>query len=570
MSNDRSLQHDLAEAGEDITWDWSKLPQQESFISSAAKFTMFSGGFGTGKTTILCAKVILLLLIPNNLGYLGRLDGKALRASTMQSLYDMLPKDCLAKHNDQRGFLQLRPEYGGGKLIYGDFKDLNDLKNIPLGFFAMDQSEEVPKDVWDYLVGRLRRTTPVLLDGRRQYWVVGSCKGGSRHFACHKDTTCLVCGESLAPFSETRRSVADPPDWDLICHHNYGFGVCNPEGPSHWIFNYFPGLPGQHGLSGPGQPGYEAFHATCWDGLKAGFTRPDYVQEMERLYKKNPLMWDRYLEGKWVEAEGLVYPTWSREASVIPRHANRYDSTPLLETIQEPGQPIVQPTQVFEYIDHGMTAETAVGWVAVQHCDCGCERLNYYLIDEHYEGKKVVSYHAAQIKSHRERLPFRISGTYLDSQAFSKTLMGQKNTPREDELYSVADEYFDNQIFPVPNQKDWDAGYNRFNELLAHDPNHIHPVTGVKGAPHFYALDHNTHFISEVETYKWKKVRNNIQGNTISEEPADGHDHHMDGINGLLTSRPVEYTQPTTHDDSPAWFRQMELELGTADSHMGL
>lgn len=569
MANDRSLAHDLAEAGEQPVWDWSKLKAQEDFLSTDAKYTMFSGGFGTGKTTVLCAKVILLTLIPNNLGYLGRLDGKALRASTMQSLYDMLPKDCLAKHNDQRGFLQLKPEFGGGKLIYGDFKDLNDLKNIPLGFFAIDQSEEIPADVWDYLVGRLRRINPILQDGRKQYWVVGSCQGGQRHYALHGDTSCRVCGKSLPSFDETRRTVADPPPWDVICYNNYGFGVCNPEGPSHWIFKSFPGLPGQHGVSGPGQKGYQAFHATCWDGLKAGFTRPDYVQDMEERYRNNPLMWDRYLEGKWVEAEGMVYPQWSREQSVIPRHAVRHDGLPLLEVTMEEGKPVVQP-DVFEYIDHGMTAETAVGWIAVQQCTCGCERLNFYLIDEHYEGNKVVSYHSAQIKNHREKLGHRIQATYLDSQAFSKTLMGQKSTPREDELYSVADEYMDNQIYPVPNQKDWDAGYNRISELLANDPNHVHPITGKLGAPHFYVMQNCTHFISEIESYKWKKVRNNIRGTYTAEEPQDGHDHHMDGLNGFLTSRPVEYIQHTPTDETPEWLRQMELELDSSESHMGL
>lgn len=559
MANDRSLAQALAESGEQTQWDWSKLKQQEDFITSTAKLTMFSGGFGTGKTTVLCAKVILLLLIPNNLGYLGRLDGKALRASTMQSLYDMLPKDCLAKHNDQKGFLQLRPEFGGGKLIYGDFKDLNDLKNIPLGFFAMDQAEEIPQEVWDYLVGRLRRVTPVLAEGQRQYWVTGACQGQARHYALRSDTHCRVCSKSLPPFDETRQTVAEPPPWDLICYNNYGFGVCNPEGPSHWIFKYFPGLPGQYGLSGPGQEGYKAFHATCWDGLKAGFTRYDYVQEMERLYRKVPLMWDRYLEGKWVEAEGMVYPAWNREKSIVHRHTLRHD-----------GSPLVSPeADLFEYIDHGLTAETAVGWVAIEPCTCGCERLNYFLVDEHYEGNKVVSYHAAQMKQHRERIPYKLSATYLDSAAFSKTLMGQKGTPREDELYSVADEYMDNQIYPVPNQKDWDAGYNRINELLIDDPNHIHPVTGKQGAPHFYVYNHCAHFISEIESYKWKKVRNVVGGSRVSEEPQDGHDHHMDGLNGLLTSRPLEYSQPQSEDETPAWLRQMELELDASPSHMG-
>ena len=449
-TKDCSLAAALMEAGEQPQWDWSKLPPQESYIKSTDTYTMYSGGFGNGKTTSLVAKVLLLLMIPNNLGYLGRLDGKALRASTMQSLYDMLPKEYLAQHNDQKGFLRLKPEFGGAKLIYGDFKDINDLKNIPLGFFAIDQTEEVPEDVWKYLVGRLRRKNPILHGNLRQYWVQGQCTQHPRHFALFGDTQCRLCSAVLPEFEERIPPGMRDPTWDLLCYNNYGFGVCNPEGPSHWIFKYFPGLPGKHGISGPGFPGYKAFNATAWDGMNAGFITRKYLEDMEVQYKDLPLMWERYLEGKWVEAEGLVYPNWKRELSAIPRYATKHDGAPLFDSNDD----------CYEWIDHGMAAPTAVGWVIIKQCDCGCEELNYFVIDEHYEGEKTVNYHAQQIKVHREALTFQVKGTYLDSQAFSRTLMGQSGTQREDQLYSVADEYMDSNslilLYPT-SQSFWFA-----------------------------------------------------------------------------------------------------------------
>ena len=562
-TRDRSLQAALAEAGEVPQWQWDKLPQQQAFLTSTDPFTMFSGGFASGKTTALVAKVVLLLLIPNNLGYLGRLDGKALRASTMQTLYEMLPKEYLAQHNDQKAFLRLKPEYGGGKLIYGDFKDLNDLKNIPLGFFAIDQTEEVPEDVWKYLVGRLRRKNPILNNGMRQYWVHGQCPKSDmiRHYALHGDTQCRLCQLSLPPFDDRIPPGELDPTWDLVCYNTYGFGACNPEGPSHWIFKYFAGLPGKHGPSGPGRQGYKAFHATAWDGLNAGFVTRKYLQDMEQLYKDLPLMWERYLEGKWVEAEGLVYTTWKREQSAIPRYATKHDGTPLFDSNDD----------CYEYIDHGLAAPTAVGWVIIKECDCGCDAINYFIVDEHYEGEKPVSYHTQQIKAHRERIPYQVKGTYLDSQAFSRTLIGQHGTPREDQLYSVADEYMDHGIYPVPNQKDWDAGYNRINELLSLDPTHVHPITGKMGAPHLFVLDKCSHFIEEIEGYKWKKARNSIAGD-YREEPADGKDHMMDGLNGFLASRPMDVkwaASPVdnTHQDDWEFERDMNIH-GSHSSHM--
>ena len=559
-TRDRSLQAALAEAGETPNWQWDKLPAQHEYLTSTFPFTMSSGGFGTGKTTTLVAKVVLLLLIPNNLGYLGRLDGKALRASTMQTLYEMLPKEYLSQHNDQKGFLRLKAEHGGGKLIYGDFKDLNDLKNIPLGFFAIDQAEEIPEDVWKYLVGRLRRKNPILEKGIRQYWVTGQCSKSDnrRHFALHADTVCRLCQAPLPTFDDRIAKGALDPTWDLLCYNTYGFGACNPEGPSHWIYQYFPGLPGKHGLSGPGKEGYKAFNATAWDGMRAGFVGRKYIQDMENLYRDLPLMWERYLEGKWVEAEGLVYPTWKREQSVLPRFAQKQDGSPLFDSNDS----------CYEFIDHGMAAPTAVGWVIIKECDCGCGQLNYFLIDEHYEAEKVVSYHAQQIKAHRERIPYDVKGTYLDSQAFSRTLMGQKGTPREDELYSIADEYMDHGIYPVPNQKSWETGFNRVNELLSLDPNHIHPVTGQPNAPHLFVLDKCSNFIKEIESYKWKKAKNQIAGG-YSEEPVDGNDHMMDGICGFLTSRPMDIrwsVKDIAKEDDDLFFN--DIQLGQT-SHMG-
>lgn len=567
-TRDRSLAAALNEAGESSLWRWDKLPSQEQFLTAKETFTCFSGGFGSGKTTALCAKIILLMTaIPNNLGYLGRLDGKSLRHSTLQSLLELLPREYIKKHNEQQGLIQLQPEVGGSKLVYGDFKDINDLKNIPLGFFAIDQMEEVPSAVWEYLAGRIRRRTPILTeDGQRQYYVQGRCDKNSadasgRHYALSEDVTvrrCRLCAAPLPNYSDETADGQEVPPWDLIIYRRYGFGVCNPEGPSHWIYRTFTGLPSAHGLS-KGKQDHVAFHATIWDGLRAGFIDRPYVNNLERTYRDKPTMWDRYMEGKWVEAEGLVYPTWQRGQHTFDYRAVR----------ESDGQRVLRPGQgrLFEYIDHGLTAATAVGWVYVEDCDCGCFRQNYYVIDEHYEGGKTVSYHAAQIKAHRLRLEgFPVQATYLDSQAFSKTLMGSTGTPRENELYSVADEYLGNEISVIPNQKDWKVGYDRISDLLLPDPDHVHPFTGVRGAPHLLVANTCGNFIAEIETHKWKVVKTSIEPR--KDEAVDGNDHHMDGLNGLLASRPAEVITFTPPVDDEWEFEKSLMMFQEPSNHM--
>lgn len=559
--------------GEAPQFDWSRLPKQGEFLTAPERFTLISGGFGSGKTTALCAKAILLSVgIPNNLGFIGRMDGKALRASTMQSLYDMLPVELLHKRNDQQGFIQFKKEYGGSKIIYGDLKDIRDFKNVPLGWFALDQAEEAPKQVWDFLVGRLRRRTPILdqYSNKRQYWVYGRCGGSTmRHYALHGDTTCRVCHAELPPFAETYSPNQEFPDWDLLIYNTYGFAASNPEGTSHWLFQMFAGLDGQQGTSKGNQDerdkaDYRAFQVTLYDGLQAGFVPAHYVRDLENLYRHEPLMWDRYILGKWVEAEGLIYPSWNRAYHLFHSSALRHDGTPIL----------LERGKLYEYVDHGLSCPTAVGWIYVEPCECGCGRHNYFLLDEHYEGGQVVSYHALQIMQHRLRFAeLPISATYLDSQAFSKTLMSQNDTAtrRKDELYSVSDEYMDHQIFCVPNQKDWDVGHNRIKEALAIDPTHIHPITGERGAPHLLVADHCKYFIWEIETYKWKVAKNvvDMHGKGVhQDEPVDGNDNHMDGLNGFFASRPeifIQFEIPT--DDG--WDVDKELAMWSVpSSHM--
>ena len=558
---DRSLVQTLEQVGELGQWDWSRLPQQIEFLTDPATYTLFSGGFGCGKTSVLCAKVLaLMFFIPNNLGYLGRMDGKALRASTLQSLLEMLPQEYIAKKNDQQGFMQLIPEVGGSRLVYGDFKDLRDFKNIPLGFFAIDQIEEIPEDIFKFLMGRLRRQNPVLTDtGKRQYWVQGDCgpNAGQLHYAIHDEVKCRVCQADLPPFDVKRKPYQEPP-WRLISYRNYGFAAANPEGPSHWLFKYFKGLPGPQGLS-EGKKDFDgrAICATIYDGLNAGFLPDTYVKNLETVYSSNPVMWDRYMLGKWVEAEGLVYPSWRRDLHIIPRDTlHSWTGLPLINSWDG----------MYEFIDHGFSAPTAVGWIIVQRCDCGCEKQNFFLVDTYSRREKPVSEHAQQIKAHRERLPHTLLGSYLDSQAFSKNQTGVKGSKWEDKLFSIADEFQDHGIIPIPNQKDWDAGHNRILELLAIDPSHIHPLTGQRGAPHFFVFSHNSEFIEQIESYKWKKVKEQIN---LKDEPQDGGDDYMDGLNGFVASRPthVQLELPVPKYDIED---EMDRFTNFNHSHMGL
>lgn len=544
----------LVEQGEQPEWDWTKLEPQRQFLTSQSPFTMYSGGFYAGKTAALCGKIIILMtMIPNNLGYLARQDGKALKQTTMVSFLEMVPKAWIVQHDSQKGILRFSPEVGGSMLIYGDLKDTGDLKNHNLGFFAMDQAEETSWESWEFLAGRLRRKLPIVDPNtmQRQYWVVGNCeKTGQRHLAIgHSSEACALCQQKIMPFSEEVDQETKLRNWEVLVYPRFGFGVCNTEDPNHWIFKKFSGLPGQDEQYSEGIPGYQAYHASTYDSLNAGIADKSYVDQLEQTYGLNSLMHDRYLLGKWVVAEGLIFPEFNKTTHVIHEDQVRYDGTKLLD----------EWLPVHEYIDPGLTAPTAVGWVVIEHCLCGCGKPNYYVIDEHYVSSKVPEYHCDQIKQHRQELGRHVISTEMDSQAFYATNVQTVTAANESRIYSLSQLYIEQGIYVRRNQKDWDGGSMRLSAAMMPDSNHTHPITGEKGAPHFFVFSRCKWFLYEITNYKWKKRKNTHE---TTEEPSDHDDHHMDGIISFMAGRPEHRVVPPPEADTRSEFQKtIEDEL---------
>lgn len=431
------------------------------------RFRAYGGGYANGKTTAGCVDAILYsYLIPNNRGFIGRWDGKELRQSTMTEFFRICPPQMIdpkngGKRNDQQGFIKFAPQYGGSEILYGDLKE--DLVGPNLGWFWIDQAEEVEEQRWNALVGRLRKQTPMLKpDGE--------------------------------PIKDT--------DGNIIYAPTYGLATFNPEGRSHWLWRYF------HPDSPEKKDTYQLYMATTYDGRAAGFVQDEYIKAMEAIFPPEAVK--RYLEGSWDVFEGRIYPTFAVDTHV-------------LEHIT-----LKPHWKVYETIDHGIQNPTAVGWYAVD------ESGNVFLLDEHYEGGgKSVAYHAQIIKAKRAALQVPIVVTYLDAHCWAKD---QVNGPH---VYSIADEYQTNGIYPIPGQKDKRAGINRVLEHLAIDPNRTHPITGQSGSPRLFAAASCTHFINEMLGYRWKKGRGLVQRNE-PDMPMDHQDHHMDALSYFLLTRPQQ------------------------------
>ena len=137
---------------------WNLNGSQERFWNERAKYVLFSGGFGCGKSLMLILKAIQLsLLYPGNFILMGRKTYVELRDSLWKEFITVCPEH----------FLDGEPRRGDMKIVFKNkseiiFRHLDvaaetELRSLNLGAAFIDQAEDIEKDVFLALVGRLRR-----------------------------------------------------------------------------------------------------------------------------------------------------------------------------------------------------------------------------------------------------------------------------------------------------------------------------------------------------------------------------------------------------------------------------
>ncbi len=145
-----------------IPYDPSKNPRQLLAHQATERYILYGGAYGGGKTAWLCNEGIRLSLkYPGNVGYMGRFELTKFKASTLIQLLKFLPPELIDKHNQSEAKITLRNDsiifYGG---LAGDSDQTTKVSNMELGWFAIDQAEEVAERQFELLAGRLRLPLP--------------------------------------------------------------------------------------------------------------------------------------------------------------------------------------------------------------------------------------------------------------------------------------------------------------------------------------------------------------------------------------------------------------------------
>lgn len=147
----------------DDGFSFTPTPKQADFVTNTAAFSCYSGGFGAGKTVAGCLRAIALSQYPNNRGLIGRYTYVELRNTTRKSFFELCPPEWY--DSSQGGFW--KPSENTLRLVNGseilfmhlDTVSEKELLSLNLGWFFIDQAEEVSEEVFQVLVSRLRLNT---------------------------------------------------------------------------------------------------------------------------------------------------------------------------------------------------------------------------------------------------------------------------------------------------------------------------------------------------------------------------------------------------------------------------
>lgn len=131
---------------------------QYLFHASPAKYRLYVGGMGSGKTRAGCAEAIKQALEqPGTLGLIGRQTYGSLTDTTMRVFFEILPPQLIAKWNKNENHLYLR---NGSEIIFRALEPgegWQKLQSLEVAWFYIDEASETPEEVYLILKGRLRQ-----------------------------------------------------------------------------------------------------------------------------------------------------------------------------------------------------------------------------------------------------------------------------------------------------------------------------------------------------------------------------------------------------------------------------
>lgn len=141
-------------------------PKQADFHALDDKYRLFTGGWGNGKTSAGCVEALALALeYPGSVGLIARKTRPELKATTQDTFFNGgrggkptdwkgLPQQLIKSFNKAEQKLTL---INDSVIWWWPLDDPAKLQNLNLGWYLIDQAEEISEDMFLMLEGRLRQ-----------------------------------------------------------------------------------------------------------------------------------------------------------------------------------------------------------------------------------------------------------------------------------------------------------------------------------------------------------------------------------------------------------------------------
>lgn len=259
----------MSEVEGGAAWEFTPFDKQEEFLNCTDRQILLSGAFGTGKTLVGTEKGYRLnQMYPGNRGLIVRKTFSDVKSTTINQtlLEDVIPPSHIKEHNKSEHRIE---HYTGeetpdgepvtSEVFYhgldsgrstGDDDIPRKIGGMEFGWIFVDEASELSKGEWTQLMGRLRYK---------------------------------------------QRRVGD---YNYHIPFRQMFAATNPEHPGHWMYKWF--FKDNRG---------KYFTLRMDDNPHLA---EDYVEDNKQNY--SGVYYDRYILGKWVGAEGLIYDNWDSDA----------------------------------------------------------------------------------------------------------------------------------------------------------------------------------------------------------------------------------------------------------------